>query len=65
MSAPRLSRTAARGRAAAPVRLVHLGLGSFFRAHPCWYTGHAPDAAQWGFAAFTGRGSSPLVDELN
>ena len=65
MSAPRLSRTAGRGRAAAPVRLVHLGLGNFFRAHSCWYTEHAPDAAQWGFAAFTGRGSSPLVDELN
>lgn len=65
MSAARLSRTAGRGRAAAPVRLVHLGLGNFFRAHPCWYTEHAPDAAQWGFAAFTGRGRSPLVGELN
>ncbi len=64
MSAPRLSRTAGQGRAAAPVRLVHLGLGSFFRAHPCWYTEHAPDAAQWGIAAFTGRGNQPLVDEL-
>ena len=65
MSAARLSRTAGRGRAAAPVRLVHLGLGNFFRAHPCWYTEYAPDAAQWGFAAFTGRGRSPLVGELN
>ena len=65
MSAPRLSRTAGQGRAAAPVRLVHLGLGNFFRAHPCWYTEHAPDAAHWGFAAFTGRSRSPLVGELN
>ena len=65
MSAPRLSRTAGQGRAAAPVRLVHLGLGNFFRAHPCWYTEHAPDAADWGFAAFTGRSRSPLVGELN
>ena len=65
MSAARLSRTAGRGRAAAPVRLVHLGLGNFFRAHPCWYTEHAPDAAHWGFAAFTGRSRSPLVGELN
>jgi fructuronate reductase len=65
VSAARLSRTAGRGRAAAPVRLVHLGLGNFFRAHPCWYTEHAPDAAQWGFAAFTGRGRSPVVGELN
>ena len=65
MSAPRLSRTAGQGRAAAPVRLVHLGLGNFFRAHPCWYTEHAPDAAHWGIAAFTGRSRSPLVGELN
>ena len=65
MSAPRLSRTAGQGRAAAPVRLVHLGLGNFFRAHPCWYTEHAPDAADWGIAAFTGRSRSPLVNELN
>ncbi len=65
MSAPRLSRTAGQGRAAAPVRLVHLGLGNFFRAHQCWYTEHAPDAADWGIAAFTGRGRSPRVNELN
>lgn len=65
MSAPRLSRAAGHGRTAAPVRLVHLGLGNFFRAHPCWHTEHARDAAQWGIAAFTGRGSPPLVDDLN
>ena len=47
------------------MRLLHLGLGNFFRAHPCWYTGHAADAAHWGFAAFTGRAGSPLVGELN
>ncbi len=56
---------AGQGRAAAPVRLVHLGLGNFFRAHQCWYTEHAPDAAAWGYAAFTGRGSPPPVGELN
>ncbi len=39
----------------APVRIVHLGLGNFFRAHQAWYTANAPDAAQWGIAAFTGR----------
>jgi fructuronate reductase len=39
------------------VRLVHLGLGNFFRAHQAWYTEHAPDAEQWGIAAFAGRGS--------
>ena len=39
------------------MRLVHLGLGNFFRAHQAWYTEHAPDAEQWGIAAFEGRGS--------
>lgn len=39
-----------------PVRIVHLGLGAFHRAHQAWYTAHASDAAQWGIAAFTGRG---------
>jgi fructuronate reductase len=65
VSHPRLSRTAGQGRATAPVRLLHLGLGSFFRAHLCWYTEHAPDAADWGFAAFTGRSNSALVGDLN
>jgi fructuronate reductase len=54
--APRpLSRAAAPGRSAAPVRILHLGLGNFFRAHQAWYTHHAADAAEWGIAAFTGR----------
>ncbi|KRE43096.1 oxidoreductase [Knoellia sp. Soil729] len=57
---PRLSRTA-HGRPAAPVRIIHLGLGNFFRAHAAWYTEHAPDAAEWGIAAFTGR--SPAAAE--
>ena len=43
--------------------LVHLGLGSFFRAHQAWYTDHAPDAAEWGIAAFTGR-RPDLADAL-
>ncbi|GAA3934098.1 mannitol dehydrogenase family protein [Actinoplanes auranticolor] len=47
----------------APVRMVHLGLGGFFRAHQAWYTGAAPDAADWGIAAFTGR-SPELADRL-
>jgi len=49
------------GRPAAPVRIIHLGLGNFFRAHAAWYTEHAPDAAEWGIAAFTGR--SPAAAE--
>ncbi|MBT2568115.1 mannitol dehydrogenase family protein [Arthrobacter sp. ISL-85] len=35
--------------------MVHLGLGAFHRSHQAWYTQHAPDAAEWGIAAFTGR----------
>lgn len=50
-----LSRATGHGRAAAPIRMVHLGLGSFFRAHQAWYTDHAPDAEAWGIAAFTGH----------
>jgi fructuronate reductase len=38
------------------VRLVHLGLGNFFRAHQAWYTQHAGDGSGWGYAAFAGRG---------
>ncbi len=40
---------------APPVRIAHLGLGNFFRAHQAWYTMHAADGAEWGIAAFTGR----------
>jgi len=43
-----------RSAVAPPVRHVHLGLGNFFRAHQAWYTTNAPDAAEWGIAAFTG-----------
>jgi fructuronate reductase len=59
-----LSRTAGHGRPAGPVRLLHLGLGNFFRAHQCWYTEHAPDAAEWGYAAFSGLGRGDLADRL-
>ncbi len=54
---PRLSRPQDAGPAA-PVRIVHLGLGNFFRAHQAWYTDVAPDAHRWGIAAFTGRSAS-------
>lgn len=50
------------GRPAAPVRMVHLGLGNFTRAHQAWYTEHASDADQWGIAAFTGR--RPVMSDL-
>lgn len=55
MSAPtRLARLPL-GLPAAPVAAVHLGLGSFFRAHQVAYTQSAPDAEEWGYVAFTGR----------
>ena len=59
MTASPLSRV----RPAPPVRLVHLGLGNFFRAHQAWYTDRAPDGAEWGIAAFTGR-RPDLADAL-
>ena len=58
-----LSRAAGRARPASPVRLLHLGLGNFFRAHQAWYTDRAPDADGWGIAAFTGR-RPDLADAL-
>ncbi len=41
----------------APVRIVHLGLGAFFRAHQAWYTQLANELGgeQWGIKALTGR----------
>lgn len=51
----RLSRALPTAPPAPPVRIVHLGLGNFHRAHQAWYTAHAADAADWGIAAFTGR----------
>ncbi len=46
-----------------PVRIVHLGLGAFHRAHQAWYTAAVDDAGEWGIAAFTGR-SATVADEL-
>lgn len=50
-----------RTEAPAPVRIVHLGLGAFARAHLLWYTQAANGsgtAEQWGVAAFTGRSAA-------
>jgi fructuronate reductase len=46
-----------------PVRILHIGLGRFFRAHQAWYTESATDAADWGIAAFTVR-SPGAAEEL-
>jgi len=44
-----------------PVRIVHLGLGAFHRAHQVWFTQRAdPD---WGIASFVGR-SNTLAETL-
>lgn len=60
---PRLSRSLPKTPPAAPVRIVHLGIGNFHRAHQAWYTAHAPDAEQWGIAGFTGR-RADMADAL-
>ena len=52
---PRLSRALPNTPPAAPVRIVHLGIGNFHRAHQAWYTAHAEDGNRWGIAGFTGR----------
>lgn len=65
MSAQNLNRTTYTDAPAAPVRMVHLGLGAFHRAHQLWYTQHAeadPSAPEWGCASFTGR--SPRMSDL-
>lgn len=48
----------------APIRIVHIGLGAFHRAHQAWYTQHADPEHQWGIAAFTGR-SPEAAEKLN
>ena len=58
------------GRPAAPVRIIHLGIGNFTRAHQAWYTEHAADADEWGIAGFPGRTTlepkdSPRDDALD
>lgn len=58
--------TAGQTGGAAPVRIVHLGLGAFHRAHQAWYTQRAetdPENPAWGIAAFTGR-TPTAADEL-
>jgi fructuronate reductase len=39
----------------APIRIVHLGLGAFHRAHQAFYTDQVDLQREWGIAAFTGR----------
>ena len=48
MTNPRLSRSLPDTPPAPPVRIVHLGLGNFHRAHQAWYTARAGDAVAVG-----------------
>lgn len=67
MNAPTIAAVHAAGSSAparAPIRIVHLGLGAFHRAHQAWYTARAEDADAWGIEAFTGR-SRELADTLS
>ena len=52
-----------RGRPRAPVRMVHLGLGAFHRAHQAWYTQRANDGPgdPWGIAAFSVRSPDAAI----
>lgn len=47
---------------ARPARIVHIGVGSFSRAHQAWYTARADPSGEWGIVAFTGR--NPGVAEV-
>jgi fructuronate reductase len=59
---PRLSRTTSPDVGPIPpVRIVHMGLGAFHRAHQAWYTAHSSDAADWGIVAITGRSPDAAV----
>ena len=54
MTAPRLDRSSWPAPVR-PVRIVHLGIGNFSRAHQASYTMSADAAGEWGICAFTGR----------
>ncbi|WP_224760479.1 mannitol dehydrogenase family protein [Salinibacterium sp. ZJ450] len=56
-----LARRTGADETAAPVRIVHLGLGAFHRAHQAWYTDAVDENREWGIAAYTGR--SPQAAE--
>jgi fructuronate reductase len=45
-----------------PIRIVHLGLGAFHRAHQAWYTQRANELGEgWGIEAFTGRSAAAAL----
>ncbi|MFE5407465.1 mannitol dehydrogenase family protein [Microbacterium sp. NPDC056569] len=66
-AAPRLTRAAMLRAGTSlpvpPVRIVHLGIGGFHRAHQAWFTARAAGGERWGIAAFTGR-SAGVAESL-
>ncbi|MEN9715601.1 MAG: hypothetical protein RJA35_1068 [Actinomycetota bacterium] len=46
-----------------PERIVHLGVGAFFRAHQAWYTNQVDVDGEWGIVGYTGR-SATVAQEL-
>lgn len=47
-----------RSRPRPPVRIAHLGLGAFHRAHQAMYIAGTPDGSDWGICAFTNHSSA-------
>ncbi|MCP2030267.1 fructuronate reductase [Okibacterium sp. HSC-33S16] len=47
-----------RADASRGIRIVHVGLGAFSRAHQAWYTEVVDETGEWGIAAFTGRNAT-------
>ena len=45
-----------------PVRIIHLGLGAFHRAHQAWFTAEVDEHGEWGIAAFTGRSPQAALE---
>lgn len=58
---PALSR-ATLDRRRPQIRMVHIGLGAFHKAHQAWYTDMVDDRGEWGIAAFTGRSPKAAED---
>lgn len=46
------------------LKIVHIGLGAFHRAHQAWYTARVDIDQQWGIVSFTGR-SAKAAEEIS
>lgn len=43
-------------------KIVHIGLGAFFKAHQAWYTFRSDYGKEWQIIAFTGRSPAAAVE---